>query len=132
MGNGYTELTAESLGDGDALSQLNEELNLAVGNILDINKDPSAIRKVMLTVKIIPVKGMEREKYMVEFQASSKLPPDAAGVQPLVLSRGKGYLHEMKQLSFDEDFDPGTGEVNENNEGVTPIKASNGDAEGSK
>ena len=132
MTRGYTKLTAESLGNGDAISQLNGELNRAVENILDINTDPGAVRKVMLTVKITPVKGKERQEYMLEFQASSKLPPDAAGVQTLFLGEGKGFISEMEQLSFDESFNSDTGEVTPEHEGVTPIKASNGDAEGTK
>ncbi|MCP4569002.1 MAG: hypothetical protein GY841_15620 [FCB group bacterium] len=125
MPDGFRKLTAETLGNGEAISQLNEELDRAVENILDINKDPSVTRKVTLVVKITPVKGKERQEYMIEYQADSKLPSDAAGVQPLFLNRETGYVPNMEQMSFEESFDEETGEV-------TRINASNGGAEGTK
>ena len=123
MSKAYTELTAESIAGGDAMSQLNEQLKLAVENILDVNKDPTAIRKVTLTIKLRPVK--ERQEYLVEFQADAKLPPDDGGVDHMFLAKGKGYVQTARQMTFDE-FNPETGEVYEEEEGgenVTPLGA---------
>lgn len=125
MSKGYTRLTAEAIGGGDALSQLNEQLHLAVENLLDINKDPAAMRKVILTIKLKPVK--DRQEYLIEFQAEAKLPPDHAGVDHLFLARGKGFVPTSKQMTF-ENFDPDTGEVFEAAGNVTPLdSASNGE-----
>jgi len=127
---GFTRLTAETLGNGEALSQLNEELDRAIENILDINKDPTAVRQVSLRVKFRPVKGKEREEYLIEYQADSKLPPDSAGVQALFLAKKKGFVPQMEQLSLEDTFDEDTGELIE--QGVTPITASNGGVEGNQ
>ncbi len=108
MIEGYKLLTAEAIGGGDALSQLDEQLALAIENILDVNKDPSATRTVTLKIKIKPVK--ERSEYLIEFQAEAKLPPDVAGVDHLFLAKDKGYVPIAKQLTLD-DFDRDTGEV---------------------
>jgi len=130
MQDAYTQLKAENIGGGDALSQLNEELQRAVDNILDINKDPTAIRRVVLTIKLKPVK--ERQEYLIEFQAEAKLPPDTAGVDHLFLAKGKGYVPTMKQMAF-EDFDPVTGEVKEEPEETSNVRplgtASNGEGQ---
>lgn len=109
----FTELTAESLGGGDALSQLNEQLRLAIENIKDIDKDPMATRTVKLEIKFKYEK--ERQGYRAEFQASSKLPPDVAGVDHVYIHSTKniGYVSVQKQMSLDEieeHFDPETGE----------------------
>jgi len=126
MAEGFTQLSAEDLGGGDALSQLNEQLKLAIANILDINKDPTATRTVTLKIKFVPVKGKERQEYAIEYQADAKLPPDAPGHDDLFLAKGKGYTPVARQMSFEEAFDPETGEVYENapaeTEGVTKLQ----------
>jgi hypothetical protein len=121
MSGDFTEIVVEELGNGDAISQVNEHLKLAIENILDINKDPTLVREVSLKIKFKPLKGREREEYVVEFQASSKLPPDAAGQHAMVLAKGKGYLPKMKQLTFEESYDPVSGEVLDEGENVTKL-----------
>ncbi len=137
MGNGYVNFTAESIGGGDFISQINEQLDLLVANILDINKDPTAKRKVVATIVVKPVK--DRSEYTIEFQAEAKLPSDSAGVDILAISKKQGYVPASKQMTIDEfttreaisdGYDPDTGEVLESGN-VTPFGAtSNGEGDG--
>jgi hypothetical protein len=67
---------------------------------LDLNTDPNYIREVKLIVKIKP--SADRQRADVNFQASSRLAPDAPGSETLYLTKGGAFIANARQMTFDE------------------------------
>lgn len=64
-------VTLVSLGDGAAVEKFDIELERVLKNIADPNTDPTAVRKITLTVSIKP--NQERTIGTVNINATSKL-----------------------------------------------------------
>ena len=102
----YNEAELNLLGNGDAVKKFNYELKKAIENCYDPNTSVSAVRKVVLEVKLKP--DAERKKIGVEFQAHSKLAADVAGEDQMIMARKDGkvraYISNAEQLLI-PDYD---------------------------
>jgi hypothetical protein len=99
----FKEISLETIADGKAIAQFNFELDRALENCRDIATDPTAQREVILKVKIKP--SADRSKADINFQASSKICPDAAGTDQVFFSSKGAYVSSARQLTLDEQGD---------------------------
>lgn len=103
MKDAYEVATLETIAGGDAVSQMNFQIQKALENIRDPNTEPTAARTVVLKITLKP--DNNREKVECKFQASAKLAPDAHGKDLLHLSRTSAFVSQARQMDFD-DLDP--------------------------
>jgi len=119
----HEELSVLTLGGGEAIKQVDYELQRVIENCLDVNKDAKAKRSVTLKIAITP--NADRSAAVIEYQADAKLAPDDKGSDHLTFYNGKGYVFKGQQMSFDdigttedgEKYDKKSGEILEMNGG---------------
>ena len=104
MKDAFEVASLETIAGGDAVAQMNFQLQKAIENCRDPNTEPTAVRKITLTITLKP--DNNREKVECKFQASAKLAADAHGKDLLHLSRTAAYVNQARQMNFDE-LDPG-------------------------
>ncbi len=92
-------VTVETLAAGGLMERANECLKDIAGNILDPNRDPEAVRELVITVKITPHKNRENASYSVI--AKSKLAPLSALDGVLFIS-GKNNQCRMFEKNPDQ------------------------------
>jgi hypothetical protein len=98
--NNFNEVSLNLLGAGKAVEQFDYQLKKAIENCTDPNTDSDVNRVITLKVTIKP--SPDRKDASLFFQTSAKLAPDSAGGEHLFLSKGKAYVQDMEQLTFDE------------------------------
>jgi len=103
MKDAFEVATLETIAGGDAVSQMNFQIQNAIDNIRDPNTEPTAPRTISLKITLKP--DNNREKVECKFQASAKLAPDAHGRDLLHLSRSAAYVSQARQMDF-EELDP--------------------------
>lgn len=72
--------------DGGLEERFNQELTKVWQNVYDPNTNPTAARKVVMEVKIVP--NERRDSVQFHVNVSSKLAPHAALTQTVMLSLG--------------------------------------------
>jgi hypothetical protein len=94
---------------GKAVQDVNHHLGEAVKDILDMNKPAEKVRKITLTIKLVPTE--DRQQAAIEYTVETKFPAEAPGVDMIGIQREtkRGFLNKSEQLPI--DFDPITGEV---------------------
>ena len=101
----FYSVTLESLGNGAANEMFETELLRVLGNILDPNTEPEALRKITLELKIKPTK--DREMGNCEISVTSKLSANAAYPTRFFIGRENGrpvaYENNPRQLSLEEE-----------------------------
>lgn len=116
--NNWQELNIDTIGDGQAKDMLNFEIGNAIKNCIDVNKDYKKARKVSLEITLVPAE--DRSKIGMTFQAKSKLVPDKAGEEHVIIANGGvPYVNNAHQMSIEEaiatgeieNYNPKTGEV---------------------
>ena len=98
--NNFEEASLELLGGGKAIEQFNYQLKQAIENCVDPNTDHDVNRVITLKVTIKP--SSDRKDASLFFQTVAKLAPDSAGGEHLFFSKGKAYVQDMEQMTFDE------------------------------
>lgn len=103
-------LDLHTVSGGEALELFEVELERVIENLLDVNADPDAKRKVTLTVEFKP--GQDRGSVLTVVRAKSTLAPSrsAGGVAFVGRHRGKAIatVYDMRQtqLKWDEESKP--------------------------
>ncbi|BDQ36343.1 hypothetical protein SYK_07030 [Pseudodesulfovibrio nedwellii] len=111
------KLSLATLGQGAAVEQFDIALGRALENILDVNTDGKAKRKVTLEVTLKP--NADRNMANVSYQVKSKLANDEAIDTTFMFGKdGKGKVNAMELFSGQmpgqgllPGVDPVTGEV---------------------
>jgi len=98
--NNFSEMSLNILGSGKAVEQFDYQLKKAVENCLDPNTDTDFNRVIQLKVTIKP--SPDRKDAALFFQTTAKLAPDSAGGDHIFLSKGKAYVQDMEQMTFEE------------------------------
>jgi hypothetical protein len=96
----FIKANVESIGDGKAIKIVDFELEKVIENCKDLNTDPGFVREVTLKIKVKPTP--DRERAGISFQASSKLAPDSAVEDQIVIARDGAFVANAKQLTLDE------------------------------
>jgi hypothetical protein len=94
---------------GKAVHDVNHHLGEAIKDILDMNKPAVNMRRVTLTIKLVPTE--DRQQAAIEYTVETKFPSETPGVDMIGIQREtkRGFLNKSEQLPI--DFDPITGEV---------------------
>lgn len=99
----------ETLADGAVNERLQMELDSAIKNCLDINKQQNFTRKVTLEIKIKP--DQERTSAMVAIEASSKLAPLEAVPVQFLFDREAKEAYEVAVKQQELPFDHKEGKI---------------------
>jgi len=92
----------ETLGNGDAIAQVDHQIKEAIKNVLDPNTKAEAPRQVNLKITIVP--NHDRSEAQVKYQATAKLAPDAEGKDQLFFNqKGNAFVHKGEQLPLTVD-----------------------------
>ena len=106
------DLTLGNLGNGGAVELFEDELANVLENILDVNTEAKAKRKITLVVTFKP--SADRDSAEVETKCTSALAPMNSAHATVFLARHRGKVraitHDPRQLQmeFDEDSKPRT------------------------
>ena len=95
----FEPASLETIGNGKAIEKVNFELENAFNDIRDENKDPEKPREVILKIKLKA--DAERKHIAIEYQASTKMVPDRAGVDLAHMEAEDVVVSTSEQLDLD-------------------------------
>lgn len=102
--NKFEEVSVVNIKGGEAVQKIDFEISRAIANCIDLNTDPKAKRTVTLKLTFVP--SPDRSGATVMAQASSKLCPDVAAVEHVIISQnGQGLVNTAKQTDIHELID---------------------------
>ena len=100
-------LTLHNLGNGGAIELFETELERVLENILDLNTDAKAKRKIVLTVTFTP--NSDRNEVATDVDCASKLAPMNAASATVFVGRDRhtqiprAVTHDPRQMEMFDD-----------------------------